>query len=65
MAFGEMKYEVECLVCRRKFRVPQVTSKIPKHPLNGENPGPYIPYVPCPGSGQMGIPIGPVIEGFD
>ncbi len=56
------RYKVECIVCGRRFTVPTVSSAVPKHPPKGEPTQPYVPYVPCPGSGQIGIPIEPVIE---
>ncbi len=65
MAYGDVKYEVECLVCGRQFRVSTLQSKVPKHPPKGEARVPFTPYVPCVGSGQLGVPIKPVIEGLD
>lgn len=55
------RYKVECVLCGRTFTVPTASSPVPKHPPKGESKQPYTPYVPCPGSGQIGIPIEPVI----
>lgn len=58
---GGVRYKVECVMCGRQFTVPNLSSRVPKHPPKGENPEPYVPYIPCVGSGQIGIPIEPVI----
>jgi hypothetical protein len=65
MGYGDMKIEVECMSCGRIFRVPKVSSKIPKHPPKGEPVEPGLPYLSCIGSGTVGIPIRPVIEGLE
>jgi hypothetical protein len=65
MGFGDLKYEIECPVCGRRFRVPEVTSNVPKHPPKGEKHEPGLDYIPCVGSGAAGIPIRQVIEGAD
>lgn len=55
------RYKIECLICGRQFTVPDVRSLVPKHPPKGEPAELGIPYVPCAGSGQPGLPIEPVI----
>jgi hypothetical protein len=65
MAVGDIKYEVECLGCTRKFRVADINSLLPKHPPKGEKTLPGVPYVPCIGSDTIGIPIKAVVEGSE
>ena len=65
MAIGDMVYEVECLYCGRKYRLPDLASNVPQHPQKGERVVAGVPYVPCVGSGMMGRPIRPVIEGSE
>jgi len=65
MGYGDLKIEVQCQVCGRKFRVPYVSSPVPKHPPKGEPRTPGIPYIPCVGSNMIGVPIRPVIEGLE
>lgn len=56
-----LKYRVACMACGRKFVVSGISSPVPKHPPKGEHVEPHMPYVPCVGSGQVGIPIEPVV----
>jgi hypothetical protein len=65
MGYGDLKIEVECLACGRRFRVPDASSPIPKHPPKGEPRRPGVSYLPCVGSDTIGIPIKPVIEGLE
>ena len=58
---GELRYKVECMVCGRRFIVSSISSPVPKHPPKGQHAEPHMPYVPCVGSGTVGIPIEPVI----
>ena len=62
---GELQYRVECLSCGRRFLVDNISSKIPKHPPRGETVEPHIPYIPCVGSGMIGMVIDTTIKGFD
>ena len=62
---GDIQYRMECPLCGRKFLVNTVTSKMSKHPPKGEVAEPYVPYVPCPGSGMTGLVIDTKIKGFD
>ena len=64
MAYGSIKYRVECLVCGKQFTVSTVQSKIPKHPPKGVLKVPNMPYIPCAGSGQTGAFIESKIEGL-
>jgi len=65
MGTGDLVYEVECMYCRRKFRVPDISSPVPKHPAEGEIRIPGRPYIPCVGSNLKGVPVKPLIEGFE
>ena len=65
MSYGGLVFEIECQACGRKFTVPAIYSMTPKHPPKGEPPSAYISYVPCAGSGQIGIPLGPKEQGVD
>jgi hypothetical protein len=51
---GDIQYRVECLVCGKEFLVNEVSSPIPEHPSEGQKVEPYIPNVPCAGSGLIG-----------
>jgi hypothetical protein len=62
---GDIQYRMECPVCGRRCLVDTPTSKLPKHPPKGETVEPYVPYVPCPGSGLVGIVIDTKVKGFD
>ena len=50
-----VKYKVQCIICGRILIVPKIDSPVPKHPEKGESVTPYVPYIPCPGSGQKGL----------
>jgi len=58
-----IRYKVECLVCGRKFTVPSMKSRVPKHPRLGEERITGLPYVPCPGSGSVGLYVDTVLPG--
>lgn len=62
---GDIQIKVECVMCGRRFLVDSVSSKIPKHPPKGEEVEPYTPYIPCAGSGSIGMPIDTKIKGLD
>ncbi len=62
---GDLQYRVEYTVCGRQFVVDSISAKIPKHPPKGEAREPYVPYIPCIGSGLVGRVIEPKIKGFD
>jgi hypothetical protein len=63
MPIGDFKYKVRCIACDKQFIVDTAISKVPKHPPQGVIVTPGTPYIPCIGSGQMGVPIGPHIVG--
>jgi hypothetical protein len=48
------KANVECILCMRKFVVPNKDAPMPEHPMIGENRKRGIPYIPCPKSGTKG-----------
>ena len=62
---GDIQYKVECIMCGRQFLVDTLESKVPKHPPKGEKEEQYVPYVPCPGSGMIGMPIDTKLKGID
>lgn len=49
------RYKLECVVCHKMFTVPDPESPVPKHPREGEQVLSDRLYVPCAGSGEMGI----------
>ena len=64
---GELQYRVECMVCGRRFLVDKIDAKIPKHAPKGE-PGksfPFLPSLPCIGSGGVGMFVETKIKGLD
>ena len=56
-----VRCKVQCTVCGRTFIVDKATSRIPKHSQMGEKYEPGIPYVACPGSGQVGMYVDTVL----
>ncbi len=61
---GELQYRVECMICGRRFLVDKIDAKIPKHPPRGEAKKPY-PFLPCIGSGGVGLLVETEIKGLD
>jgi hypothetical protein len=67
VSYEGLVFEIECRICGRKFTVPTIYAMTPKHPPKGDNPSPYpyIAYVPCFGSGHVGIHLGSKTQGVD
>jgi hypothetical protein len=61
---GDIQYRVECASCGRRFRVDKTDAKIPKHPPKGEAKKRLYPFIPCIGSGTVGIPFDAIPKGF-
>jgi len=55
---GDLKYEVECLICGAYFYLDSMTVKLPNHPRADRDI-----HIPCAGSGRDGRMIGPHIVG--
>lgn len=53
---AEMKYIMKCIVCSKEFKVPTFTSTIPNHRVEDKK---ETGGSSCPGSGIMGILVGP------
>jgi hypothetical protein len=62
---GDLQYKMECPICGRHLLVDSMSSKLPKHPMKGETITPYVPYVPCVGTGMLGLFVDTKIKGFD
>ena len=62
---SDVQYRMKCTVCGRPFSVDSVSSKVPRHPKEGQPLHPDILYVPCSGSGLGGIVAGTVVKRFD
>jgi len=59
MAIKSKKYRVKCRGCERVFIVSGIASPVPNHPIESKGKGLGV-YLPCPGSGHTGIPLGTV-----
>lgn len=61
---GELQYRVECVICGSRFLVDKVDAKIPKHAPKGGAKELY-PFIPCTGSGGVGMFVETKIKGLD
>jgi hypothetical protein len=62
---GDIQYRVECMSCGRRFLVDRVDAKIPSHPPKGEAKISHYPFIPCIGSGTVGMVIETVTKGLN
>jgi hypothetical protein len=60
MKFRKIMYEVECTRCGIRFKIPDVSSPVPKHPPKSLRIDPHWRYVPCDGSNKQGNLLGKV-----
>ncbi len=54
---GGQQVRVKCAVCGKQFLVESRRSRIPRHPVFGHKEQPGKIYVPCVGTGLLGIII--------
>ena len=49
------KYRIGCLSCDRTFVLDAIRSPVPKHPREGDEHRPGLPYIACPSSDRPGV----------